>query len=118
MACGCNAGGFAFAMGPVLQPICLMEKGPGQTLPCVKYEDLSDILPNGGRDTGEGSEPAQCLGDSGGAGRAGSPHHGLRRGQSSGSRTCPEAEVESHLFGLFLGGCAPEPPQNYEAVRR
>ena len=54
----------------------------------------------------------------GGAGRAGSPHHGLRRGQSSGSRTCLETEVESHLFGLFLGGCAPGPAHNYEAVRR
>ena len=31
--------------------------------PCVKYEDLSDILPHGGRDTGE-TEPAQRLGDS------------------------------------------------------
>ena len=32
--------------------------------PCVKYEDLPDILPHGGRDTGESSEPAQRLGDS------------------------------------------------------
>ena len=72
----------------------------------------------GGRDTGESSEPAQRLGNSGGAGGAGSPHHGLRRGQSSSPHSDPETEMESHLFGLFLGGCEPKPAHNYETVRR
>ena len=48
----------------------------------------------------------------------GSPHHGLRRGQSSSPRFVPAPEMESHLFGLFLGGSEPRPAHHYEAVRR
>ena len=71
--------------------------------PCSKYEDPPDILPHGRHDTGESSEPAQRLGDSRGAGGAGSPHHGLRRGQSSSPHLDPTPEVEGHLLAYFLG---------------
>ena len=62
--------------------------------------------------------PAQRLGDSGRTGGAGSPHHGLRRGQPSSPRPSSTPEVEGHLFGLLLGSSEPRPAHYYEAVRR
>ena len=69
-------------------------------------------------DTGASSEPAQRLGDSRGAGGAASPHHGLRRGQSSSPHLDPTPEVEGHLFGLLLRSSEPKAALDYEAVRR
>ena len=37
---------------------------------------------------------------------------------SSSPRFVPAPEMESHLFGLFLGGSEPRPAHHYEAVRR
>ena len=70
--------------------------------PCCKHEDPPDILPSGRRDTEESSEPAQCLGDSGRAGGAESPHYGLPQGQPSSPRLSPTLEVEGRLFGPLL----------------
>ena len=38
--------------------------------------------------------------------------------EASSPHLGPATEMESHLFGLFLGGCEPRPAHNYEAVRR
>ena len=85
--------------------------------PCVKYEDLSDILPHGGVTQEKVLNPLNALEILEGQ-VALVPHHGLRRGHSSSPRFVPAPEMESHLFGLFLGGSEPRPAHHYEAVRR
>ena len=69
--------------------------------PCSKYEGPPDILPYGRRDTGESSEPAQCLGE----GQAALVHHimAFEEANPAVHALAPRQKWKSTFLAYFLG---------------